>query len=72
MIIGPDAPLHDGTKSIKQVDLSPYFKTINLIIASNIDSHQYKTEVGMDRVKFMILVIHGITNSLVGNIFDRI
>lgn len=54
LIVGPNFPLYDGTKSIKHVDLSPFSKIINLIIENNIDSRQHKIEVGIDRAKFII------------------
>lgn len=72
LVVGPDAPPYDGTKSIKQADLSSFFKILNLIIANNIDPRQHKTEVGIDRTKFMIRVARGIPIDLVGYIFDRI
>lgn len=54
LIVGPNAPLYDGTKSIKQANMSPFFKIINLIITNNIDHHQHKMKGGMNWVKFMI------------------
>ena len=72
LIVGPDAPVYDGSKSIRQADLSSFFKIMNLIIANNIDPRQHKTEVGMDRARFMIRVARGIPIDLVGYIFERI
>lgn len=37
LVVGSYAPLYDGMKSIKQIDLSSFFKIMNLIIANNIN-----------------------------------
>lgn len=43
-----DAPLYDGTKSIKEFHLSSFFKIMNIIITKKIDMWLYKTEGNID------------------------
>ncbi|XP_042964739.1 uncharacterized protein LOC122298962 [Carya illinoinensis] len=66
-VVGPDAPIYDGSKSIKQVDLS-----MNIIIANNFDPRLYKTEVSMDRARFMLRVARRVPIDLARYIFARI
>lgn len=39
LIVAPDAPMYDGTKSLIKANLSPFFKIIKWIIANDIDPH---------------------------------
>lgn len=48
LIVDPDALVYDGTKRIKQTNLSSFFKIMNMIITKNINPWQHKTEDGMD------------------------
>lgn len=45
---------------------------MNIIIANNIDSQQYKIKVGMDRAQFMIRTVHGVPIDIVSYIFTQI
>lgn len=72
LVMAPDAPPCDGTKSIKQANLFGFFKIINIIIANNIDPRQHKTEVGMNWAGFMIRIAREVFIDLVSYIFTRI
>lgn len=72
LVVGLDAPPHDGTKSIKHADLSSFLKIMKIVIANNIDHWLYKTEVSMDWARFMIWFTFGVCIDLARYIFSRI
>lgn len=50
LVVGLYVFPYDGTKSIKETDLSGFLKIMNIIIANNTDLQLHKTEVSMDQV----------------------